>query len=917
MDDTIAVPVCSNVKQKKASTKCEVLQVTASIFDPLGYFAPTVLMAKLFIQELWKEKWEWDTNFNEEKLQKWNLILDSLECIPQQMITRNITLSDDPIEYTLLCFSDSSSKAYVTVIYLHQISKSSTRVDLIFSKTRLASEHITIPRLELLGILIGVRGLKFVEAELGLSVLPKVLWTDSQCALQWMQSTKPLPVFVTNCLKEIKSLSETDIRFVPTEDNPADIATRVMTPQELSSSTWWNGPQWLIQPKDKWPKWKLPEKKQIETEGTHKVFYEAKLVAGEGSYLKNDSHLKNKEQIVGIGNVIKEDSISTLHKLLRVTAWLLRFRDRLMKQASEEGPLRVTELRRAKLMWDLFIQDKCYSEVVQDIKQGKRNDLVDKLNLIIDNDGIVWCRGRYENVDMAEGVKCPKFLHKDEHFTRLVIEDYHSKCLHLGVSQTLAHTRKENWIPSGRSQVKKILNQYRVCRRSEGNPFKMPRMPPWPKERVNEALPFEFTGLVYFGPLYVNVHSHDQETRTVTKKIWVCLFTCLVVRAVHLEIVEDMSADQFLLGLRRFIARRGAPRQIISDNAKQFKLARKVLNKTHQEAMLIGQVQDYATSRRIRWTLIVELAPWMGGFYERLVGVTKIVLCKTLGTNCLTLTQLSTILTEAEAEAVVNSRPLVYVENDINSGHVLVPNDFLSMNSNNVVCNEYPEEKDLEYQLTVTISNADKLLNVWKRGQQKMKQFWQLWKNDYLLNLRERAQLYLKGPKKQAHNIPQVGDVVLIKENLPRGRWKVGVIHKLIQGKDKLVRLAKVMVSPRSYLHRALSLLYPIECPGGRNMQHDNNDTTEQDLPNGDKNETYVDTPSDDNVRENSLSDNNEDDIVDEKLDSSTTDTTSDNVMRRPIRQATLKVKEKLKVVFFSFPEHTRRADCSVQINKI
>ena len=329
--------------------------------------------------------------------------------------------------------------------------------------------------------------------------------------------------------------------------------------------------------------------------------------------------------------------------------------------------------------------------------------MVDKLNLIVDNGGIVQHRGRYENVDMAESVKCPKLLHKDERFTRLVIEDNHSKCLHPVVSQTLA--RKEHWIPSGHSQVKKILNQCRACHRSEGNPFKMPRMPPWPKET--------------------------------------------------------------LLGLRRFIARRGAPRQIISDNAKQFKLARKVLNKTHQEAMLNDQVQDYATSRGIRWILIVELAPWMGGFYECLVGVTKRVLRKTLGTNCLALTQLSIILTEAEA--VINSRPLVYVENDINSGHVLVPNDFLSMNFNNVACDEYPEEKDLEYQPTVTISNADKLLNVWKRGQQKLKQFWQLWKNDYLLNLRERVQMYLKGPKKQAHNIPQVGDVVLIKENLPRG----------------------------------------------------------------------------------------------------------------------------------------------------
>ena len=157
------------------------------------------------------------------------------------------------------------------------------------------------------------------------------------------------------------------------------------------------------------------------------------------------------------------------------------------------------------------------------------------------------------------------------------------------------------------------------------------------------------------------------------------------------------------------------PHQIISDNAKQFKLARKVLNRTYQDAMLNDQVQDYVTSRGIQWNLIVELAPWMGGFYEHLVGITKRVLRKTLGANYFTITQLATILTEAEA--VVNSRPLVYVGNDINSGHVLVPNDFLSMNPNNVMCNEYPEREEVDYSPVVTVSNMERLLDVCKGGQ--------------------------------------------------------------------------------------------------------------------------------------------------------------------------------------------------------
>ena len=99
-NDTITVPACSKAKQSKVSTKREVLQVTASIFDPLGYFSPTVLMAKLFIQELWKEKWEWDTSFNDEKVKRWKLIAEGLECIPQQVIPRNIKLLDNSVIYT-------------------------------------------------------------------------------------------------------------------------------------------------------------------------------------------------------------------------------------------------------------------------------------------------------------------------------------------------------------------------------------------------------------------------------------------------------------------------------------------------------------------------------------------------------------------------------------------------------------------------------------------------------------------------------------------------------------------------------------------------------------------------------------------------------------------------------------------------
>ena len=150
---TLVVPGPS---YNKNFTKREVLQVIASIFDPLGYYSPVILKAKLFMQDLWKDKWEWDAKPDDEKLQNWLEIMDSLKTIPQYITPRYIGptyqgQSLTAINLTLLCFCDASARAYATVVYLLQSSSSYRKVDLMFSKTRLAPKKITIPRLELLG----------------------------------------------------------------------------------------------------------------------------------------------------------------------------------------------------------------------------------------------------------------------------------------------------------------------------------------------------------------------------------------------------------------------------------------------------------------------------------------------------------------------------------------------------------------------------------------------------------------------------------------------------------------------------------------------------------------------------------------------------------------------------------------------
>ena len=750
------------------------------------------------------------------------------------------TTDNQSVEYTLVCCCDASTKTYALTIYLHQASCNEGKADLLLSKTRLAPQKVIVPRLELLAVLIGVRA---TLKEINLPIKAKILYTDSQCVLHWLQTKKPLSVFVTNRLKEIKSLEGVTFRCIPSQENPADLATRGKSPAELASSLWWNGPTWLCEPQSQWPEPKVPEFDQNSPEVIAeitgpKILFEAQLVAAEGP-------VEASRKVINLSDIMIE-KVSSLQRLLRITAWVMRFANKVMNREVSTESLTVQEIEKASLLWDMYVQEKCYGDVIKSIKKGKKCNLKEQLNLIIDDHGLLRCRGRYENAELTQGARCPKLLPTAEYYTRLIIKDFHSKTMHSGVSQTLARTRMQYWIPQGRLQVKKVINNCKVCRRIEGGPFPMPKMPPWPKERVAQSFPFEYTGLDYLGPFYVKIYTEDSNQPAV-KKVWVCLFTCVAVRAIHLELIEDLSAQEFLLGLRRFIARRGMPRQIVSDYAKQFKTARVVLNRAWSEVLSSSEVNDYVVKQGIHWKFIVDLAPWMGGFYERLVGLTKRALRKTIGMRSLTERQLSTILTEVEA--VVNSRPLVYVDSDINSSFPISPLNFLSLNHNHFVLDFACLEEEMEFNIDERLSMAQQLLERWKRGQKCLTQFWEMWRNNYLLALRERTQLFHKKSKGAVNQAAKIGDVVLLKDKLPRGQWRIGRIERLIKGKDQLVRAAKVRLSSKKVFTRALNMLFPIECPEhGSEVENSVNDPMEETQDRDNNENTMEDTDNSDEI---------------------------------------------------------------------
>ena len=177
---------------------------------------------------------------------------------------------------------------------------------------------------------------------------------------------------------------------------------------------------------------------------------------------------------------------------------------------------------------------------------------------------------------------------------------------------------------------------------------------------------------------------------------------------------------------------------MISDNASQFKVVKSTVEEAWQLATTSPDTQSYLANIGIKWSFIIEMPPWMGGFYERLIGLVKQSLRKSIGKLCLTMVQLETVV--KEVEAVVNSRPLVYVGADFNSGFTLTPGDFLNLNPKTGVSSLAEEDRQQDPGFLSELSSPQKLLDMWRKGQKHLDMFWKLWFHEYVLSLRERAQ---------------------------------------------------------------------------------------------------------------------------------------------------------------------------------
>ena len=469
---------------------------------------------------------------------------------------------------------------------------------------------------------------------------------------------------------------------------------------------------------------------------------------------------------------------------------LLKYR---LKKLDTEPSLEVTaaDLLNAEVAW--------IREAQRLLMEDPRFDTwSSQFRLIVDEDGLYRCKGRLGNAELPLQTRHPVLMPQQHHLTTLIVTDAHRRVMHNGVKETLAELRTKYWIVKGRQFVRRILQRCVVCQKMDGGPYCIPPSPPLPTFRVNPEPPFTNTGVDFAGPLFVKT-SKTQEKN----KVWIFLYTCCVVRAVHLDVVPDLSAEAFIRSFKRFTARRDLPKRMISDNGKTFKSAattiKSILN--HPE------VQHHFAGIGMEWSFNTEKAPWTGGVFERMVRSMKRCLKKIIGKATLSYDELLTVVTELEM--VLNSRPLSYlssedIEEPLTPSHLLIGRRVLSLPSYAPHQNEY----DLEVSHN-SLTRQMKYLNF------TLDHFWKRWKTEYLLELRE-CHRYEGSEGNIGRNTVSVGDVVLVhNESGPRGLWRLARVEDVLIGTDGYARSAIIRVHSKNtnskLLKRPLRCLYPLE----------------------------------------------------------------------------------------------------------
>ncbi|XP_062711250.1 uncharacterized protein LOC134289447 [Aedes albopictus] len=760
----------SPITEHQILTKRQVLCFIARLFDPLGLLGATITSAKIFMQRLWCLKNEegqnlqWDDPLPEMVGEEWRTFHEQLPSLNEIRIPRCV-IGPGSLSVEYHCFSDASTVAYGATIYVRsQRDDGAVSVHLLTSKSKVAPLKVqSLPRLELCGALLAAQLWEKVADSLKTDGRVQ-FWTDSTCVLHWIRSPPGTwTTFVANRVAKIQGLTEADQwRHVPGVTNPADLISRGISPNNiLGNDMWWHGPTWLLQNPESWPK-TVKNTPEEELEKRRNV---VACTSSKESGFISDFLAK----------------FSSFTRLIRMTAYWLRFLNNLRCSADEKrtGYLTSRELQAAEQTILQKVQEESFPDEISKLLAGTpvaRNSPLRWYNPQMDENGILRVGGRLAHSEESPRTKHPIVLPARHALTELILQHHHQMYLHAGPQLLLGTVRQRYWPLGGRNLARKVVHQCQRCFRAKPSAMQQ-QMGELPAARVTVSRPFSKAGVDFFGPVYLRAG----RVRTPTKA-YVAIFVCMATKAVHMELVSDLSTERFLQALRRFFARRGRCTDIYSDNGTNFVGARNQIRelfdllkeKTHRET-----VAKECANEGIYWHFNPPSAPHFGGLWEAAVRSAKFHLLRVVGSNPVHQEDFVTLLTQVEA--CMNSRPMTSLSDDpldlepLTPAHFLVGGSLLSMPD--------PDLSDVQLNR----------LTRFQLVQRQLQDFWRRWRREYLSQLQARSKHWQPAVDVQVGRL-----VVVVESNQPPTQWKMGRIQELHPGEDGVTRVVTVRTSTGS-----------------------------------------------------------------------------------------------------------------------
>ena len=759
--------------ETKPYTRRGVLSTINSLYDPLGFVAPVTIQGKAILRELTAENGDWDAPLPQAMEDAWTSWRASLSELSKLSIPRCYTQASPSaaVRRELCIFCDASVKAIGAVSYLKVTNADGNhQIGFVMGKAKLAPrpEH-TVPRLELCAAVLAVELADLISAELDLQLDTITYFSDSKVVLGYIcNETRRFYVYVSNRVLRIRRSSRPDQWcYVPTDQNPADHATRSVPAGHLNDTNWLSGPKFLYKPE---PSLSESAFNLVDPSSDPDIRPLVSTLSTIASSKQLDSQRFAK--------------FSTWKSLSRAVTRLIHiarhFKTTQRENSTCKGwhyckaELTVEESEKASVIIIQAVQQEIYSQEIKCIqKQEKmpKTSPLRNLDPFIDTHGLLRVGGRLHLSNLEQSEKTPLIIPGQHCIGTLLIRHHHEQIHHQGRHFTEGAVRSAGlWIVGGKKRVSSIIHQCITCRKLRA-PLSIQKMADLPADRLSTDPPFTNVGLDVFGPW--NVSSRKTRGGFAHSKRWAVIFTCMSIRAVHIEVIESLDTSSFINALRRFLSVRGPVKHIRSDRGTNFIGACKELKIPSN--IDSSAVKTYLSDKGCTWTFNPPHASHYGGTWERMIGLTRRILDSMFLQLKDKLSHEVLVTFMAEAAAIINARPLVPVTTDPDDPLILTPAALLTQKMNILPA---PAGE---------FGVADLYKSQWRQVQHLSNTFWDRWKKQFLPTLQARKKWQSTQP-----NI-QPGSVVLLKNRqAPRNEWPLGLITQAFPGKDSKVRQVEV-----------------------------------------------------------------------------------------------------------------------------